>query len=211
MAITLNKGQGISLLKANNDNKLSHITMGLGWDAFILKPVKSGGILGFGAKETGQMEKVPCDVDLDASCVSLDSQGNVLNVVYYPRANHYNQNRSIQHSGDNTTGEGDGDDEQIRVSLDDLPDNVEHLVFTVSTFTYGVDFNIVDKAYCRILGNNEKELINYPLDSSGSHTAIIMGKVSRNGGDWTFDTIGELCQGRTVNDLQENIKACMKL
>tara|TARA_B100000749_G_C18436776_1_gene470425 strand:+ start:1271 stop:1897 length:627 start_codon:yes stop_codon:yes gene_type:complete len=208
MGVNLQKGQAVSLTKANNGNKLSKVTMGLGWDAYVWEEKRSGGFLGLGGKKTGERVKVERDVDLDASCVTMDENGTILETVYF--GNLKNNNQSIVHTGDNRTGDGDGDDEQIRVDLDSLPANVKTVVFTVNAFC-GVTFNDVHNSYCRLLDNNGKEIVKFPMDSSGNHTAMIMAKVVRQAnGDWEFTAIGEKASGRTVRDLSESVQSIVR-
>lgn len=207
MGVSLSKGQGISLAKANNGQALSKVTMGLGWDAYVLEEKKSGGFLGFGGKSTGEKVKVEKDVDLDASCVTLDKAGNVLEVIYF--GHRTSADGAIFHTGDNLTGDGEGDDEQIKVDLKSLSSQVEHVVFTVNAFS-NVNFNIVHNAFCRLCDDKEKELVHFPLDSSGSHTAIVMAKVSRDGSDWKFEAIGEKCNGRTAKEIKSVVQAIIR-
>jgi tellurium resistance protein TerZ len=108
---------------------------------------------------------------------------------------------SIQHTGDNRTGAGDGDDEQINVNLDAVPALVKSLVFTVNSFT-GQDFSQVKNAFCRIVdASNGKEIARYNLSVQGNHSAQIMAKVYRHNGEWKMHAIGENGRGRTFEDL----------
>ena len=136
-------------------------------------------IAGWGAKE----------VDLDASCFLFDDAGVLVDVVFF---NHLCSNDgSIQHSGDNRTGAGDGDDEQIAVALNRVPSNIKSLVFTVSNYT-GQNFSEVANAYCRLInGDNGQEIARYNLSAQGNHTAQIMAKIYRHNGEWKMHAIGE--------------------
>jgi len=109
------------------------------------------------------------------------------------------------HTGDNRTGDGDGDDEQIIVDLDKIPATVKSLVFTVSSYT-GQTFAEVENAYCRLVDNsNKNEVARYTLSSQGSHTAQIMAKLYRHNGEWKMHAIGENGTGRTIADLLPKI------
>lgn len=210
MGISLSKGQGISLTKANNGNALSQVTMGLGWDAYVWDEEKTGGFMGGlfgGGKSTGKRVKVERDVDLDASCLVIDKDGRVIDTIYF--GNLTGAAGAIKHTGDNLTGDGDGDDEQIKVNLNSLSPDVKHVVFTVNAFS-NVNFDIVHNAFCRLLDEKGKEVIRFPLDSSGNHTAIVMAKVTRNGNDWDFDAIGEKCNGRTVKAITDVVKELLR-
>jgi tellurium resistance protein TerZ len=195
MAINLEKGQKISLAKEAGGS-LSKIVMGLGWDA--KKNDKKGGLFG-GLLGGGSAEN---DVDLDASCILFEGSKPV-DVVYFGQLK--SKDGSIIHSGDNRTGQGEGDDEQIMVDLSRVPDNVSALVFTVNSFT-GQTFDVVDNAYCRLLdANNHNEVARYSLTTQGSHTAQIMAKVYRHNGEWKMHAIGENGNGRTIADLFNQI------
>jgi tellurium resistance protein TerZ len=185
MAINLQKGQKISLSKESGTT-LTKIIMGLGWDA-----KKSGGFLGFGGGSTS--------IDLDASCVLFDANKNAVDIVYF--AHLKSKDGSVQHTGDNLTGEGDGDDEQIIVDLSHVPENVAALVFTVNSFT-GQTFDKVENAYCRLVdANSNREVARYTLSSQGSHTAQVMAKLYRHDGEWKMHAIGENGTGRTIENL----------
>nr|WP_298644600.1 TerD family protein [uncultured Cardiobacterium sp.] len=188
MAVNLQKGQKISLEKEAG-GALSSVIMGLGWDV-----AKKKGLFGFGREQS---------IDLDASCFLFDDNNNPLDLVWFRQL--ASRDGSIQHSGDNLTGEGDGDDEQITVALNRIPANVKTLVFTVSNFT-GQNFSQVENAYCRLVdGQSGKEIARYDLSAQGNHTAQIMAKVYRHNGEWKMHAIGENCQGRTPNEILPKI------
>ena len=185
MAVTLQKGQKISLDKEAG-GALTKIVMGLGWDA-----IKKKGMFGFGSSQV--------EVDLDASCVMFDDNNQVHDTVWFRQLK--SQDGSITHTGDNRSGAGDGDDEQIVVELTRVPANVKSLVFVVNSFT-GQNFSQIDNATCRILdGRNQQEVARYNLSCQGSHTAQIMAKVYRHNTEWKMHAIGENCSGRTFQDL----------
>ncbi len=192
MGISLQKGQKISLEKEAGGG-LIRIVMGLGWDAAKSKGGMLGGLFG-GGRES---------IDLDASCLLFDESGNLLDTVWFRQLR--SQDGSIQHSGDNRTGEGAGDDEQIQVNLTAVPATVKSLVFTVNNFT-GQDFSRVENAYCRILnGANQSEIARYDLSCQGTHSAMIMAKVYRHGGEWKMHAIGEVGRGRLAQELLPQI------
>ncbi|WGG52558.1 TerD family protein [Rugamonas sp. DEMB1] len=189
MSVNLSKGQKISLDKEAGTG-LGKIIMGLGWDA-----VKSKGFLGFGRSAP--------EIDLDASCLLFDEQGNLLDTVWFRQLG--SRDGSIVHTGDNRTGAGDGDDEQIAVDLGRVPANVKSLVFTVNSFT-GQDFSQIENATCRLVdASNNKEVARFNLTMTGGHTAQIMAKVYRHNGEWKMHAIGEAGSGRTFNDLLPQI------
>ena len=143
-------------------------------------------------------------IDLDASCVLLDASGSVVDTVWF--RNLKSNCGSVQHSGDNLTGEGDGDDEVITVDLTRLPAKVEYLAVTVNSFR-GQTFDEVDNAFCRIIDQSNKELAIYKLNEKGSHTGVLISSLKRNGGAWDFTARGLACRGRMVNDMLPQITA----
>jgi len=186
MAVNLQKGQKISLEKEAG-GALSRVTMGLGWDV-----AKSKGFFGFGGSK-GEA------IDLDASVVMFDEGGRALDVVWFRQLK--SRDGSIVHTGDNRTGAGEGDDEQIIVDLRSVPPGVKSLVFTVNSFT-GQTFASVANAFCRIFDTgNGKEIARYDLSVQGTHTAQIMAKLYRHNGEWKMHAIGENASGRTFDDL----------
>ena len=190
MAVNLQKGQKISLEKEAG-GALARVTMGLGWDV-----AKSRGFFGFGG---GKSEAV----DLDASCVLFDDANRPVDVVWFRQLK--SRDGSIQHTGDNRTGAGEGDDEQIIVDLRAVPANVKSLVFTVNSFT-GQDFSSVQNAFCRLFDTNSgKEIARYDLSVQGSHTAQVMAKLYRHNGEWKMHAIGENASGRTFDELMPRI------
>lgn len=187
MAVNLQKGQKISLEKEAG-GALSRVTMGLGWDV-----AKSGGFFGFGFGAKSEA------VDLDASVVMFDDANRPIDVVWFRQLK--SRDGSITHTGDNRTGAGDGDDEQIIVDLRTVPAGVKSLVFTVNSFT-GQNFSTVQNAFCRLFDTNSgKEIARYDLSVQGSHTAQIMAKLYRHNGEWKMHAIGENGTGRTFDDL----------
>ena len=185
MGISLEKGQKISLEKSSS-TPLTKVIMGLGWDA-----AKSGGLLG-GLFSSDS-------VDLDASCILFGEDNKVIDSVWFRQLK--SRDGSIVHTGDNRTGDGDGDDEQIIVDLSKVPGNVKSLVFTVNSYT-GQTFDAVANAYCRMVNaSNQEEIARYSLTTQGSHTAQIMAKVYRHNGEWKMHAIGESSIGKTIEQM----------
>mgnify|MGYP000920339564 CR=1 FL=1 len=184
MSISLTKGQQISLTKAGST--LTRVRMGLGWDA-----IKKKGLFG-GTKEVS--------VDLDASALLFAADKRVLDVVYY--GNLRSADNSLIHTGDNLTGAGDGDDESIMVDLPRVSPQVAHIVFVVSSYS-GQNFSQIENAFARVVdsADRDKELVRYQLTGSGTHTAVIMARLSRQGAGWTFTAIGNPGNARTADQL----------
>jgi tellurium resistance protein TerZ len=195
MALSLVKGQKISLSKEAGGD-LKTVFMGLGWDVAQAPAQKSGGFLG---KLFGGGAPQEASIDLDASVLLFDANKNLLDVVFFQQLT--SKDGSIRHSGDNLTGEGDGDDETITVDLRRLPANVQSLVFTVSSFR-GQDFGQVANAYCRMVNaDNRQEIARYNLSATGSHTGMIMAKMYLHNGEWKMHALGDPGAGRTFQDM----------
>ena len=135
-------------------------------------------------------------MDLDAFAILLDENDKIIKTVCYANKSF----NGVSLSGDNLTGEGDGDDEQIKVDLSKVPANVEKVDFTVTIHeadTRNQNFGQVSNAYIRIFdeGNN-KELIRYDLGEDFSvETAVVVGELYRHNGEWKFNAIGSGFQG----------------
>lgn len=187
MAISLNKNASVSLSKEAGAEGLTHIALGVGWDMVAAK--------GFFAKLGGGNESI----DLDASCLLFDGSRSVVDVVWFQQL--ASKDGSVRHSGDNLTGEGDGDDETIAIDLTKLPTNVETLVLTVTSFR-GQTFDKVQNAYGRVVDlRNNNELARYNISESGSYTGLIIASLKRSGGDWIYTALGERAQGTQVENL----------
>jgi len=193
MTISLQKGQKISLTKESGEG-LEKVIMGLGWDA---KQTGGGflkGMFGGGGSET---------IDLDASCIMFGEDKKVIDTIWFKQLK--SKDGSIVHTGDNRTGDGEGDDEQIIVDLAKIPITVQALVFTVNSFT-GQTFDAVENAYCRMVDSrNNNEIARYTLTAQGSHSAQVMAKLYRHNGEWKMHAIGENCNGRTIDALLPQI------
>ena len=190
--VSLSKNQTVSLSKQSS--AINQLHFGLGWD-----PIKKKGLFGklFGGGD---------DIDLDAGCVLLDRSGNAIDTIWFRKLK--SSCGAVVHTGDNLTGEGDGDDEVIKVNLSRLPDNVEYLAFTVNSFR-GQSFNDVENAFCRVLDQNGKELARYELTEQGAHTGIVIASLYRNNGQWDFTAHGQACGGRTIDAMHTDIVAAV--
>lgn len=176
MAVSLTKGQKVSLSKETTN--LEGMVVGLGWD------VKTGLFGGRGDS-----------YDLDASIIALRNGKYTKkdDLVYF--GNKRGCKGAIQHCGDNLTGEGDGDDEQIIVNLDSMPSDVDKLVVIVTIYNgkrKGQDFGRVKNAFVRICSSNGTEILRYNLTENYSGVAgMIFGEIYRHNGEWKFNPIGE--------------------
>lgn len=179
MPINLSKGQKVDLTKGNPG--LSKMLVGLGWD---VNAFDSGAAF-----------------DLDAAAFMLDGNGKCptdAEFIFYGNLEH--QSGAVKHLGDNLTGEGDGDDEQITVDLAAIPANVERVAFTVTIYDADVrnqNFGQVSNAYIHIQDVvTGTDLIRYDLGEDFSiETAIVVGELYRHQGEWKFNAIGSGFQG----------------
>lgn len=184
MSLSLAKGSSLSLKKDDGSN-LSLIRLGLGWDA---KPKR--GLFGFGSSE----------VDLDASAILFDSSKRAVEVVYYGKLQ--SSNRAVVHSGDNLTGEGEGDDEVITVNLSKIPTDITSIVFVITSYS-SHRFDGLENVFARVVdvSAGEREVARYDLAERGKNTANIIACVYREGNGWAIKAIGNPANGRTPQDV----------
>ncbi|MEW1636792.1 TerD family protein [Streptomyces sp. NPDC093801] len=174
MGVSLSKGGNVSLTKAAPN--LTAVIVGLGWDARTTTGV---------------------DFDLDASAILTNDQGKVAtdsNFVFFN--NLKSPDGSVEHTGDNLTGEGEGDDEAIKVNLAGVPADVAKIVFPVSIYeaeSRQQSFGQVRNAYIRVVNQADNtELARYDLSEDAStETAMVFGELYRNGAEWKFRAIGQ--------------------
>lgn len=179
MPINLSKGQKVDLTKGNPG--LKNIMVGLGWDV--------------NAFDSG------ADFDLDAAVFMTAENGKCptdQEFIFYGNLEH--ASGSVKHLGDNLTGAGDGDDEQIQIDLGKIPANVEKVAFTVTIYDAEQrrqNFGQVSNAFIRIVDESTgTELIRYDLGEDFSiETAVVVGELYRHGGEWKFNAIGSGFQG----------------
>ncbi|MEK5106221.1 TerD family protein [Cytobacillus sp. FSL K6-0129] len=198
MAISLQKGQRVDLTKGNPS--LSKILVGLGWDP--VKQKSSGGLLAGLFGGGGGV-----DIDCDASVILLgdnDKLRNNKDVIYF--GNLKSGDGSIQHTGDNLTGDGDGDDEQILIDLSRIPSHIHKLVFVVNIYDCvkrKQHFGMIQNAFIRIVNsNNHQELIHFNLtENYDGKTSLVAGEIYRHGQDWKFAAVGNGTQAATLSDI----------
>ncbi|UYO35926.1 TerD family protein [Bacillus zhangzhouensis] len=197
MAITLEKGQRIDLTKGKAG--LTNILVGLGWD-----PVSQGG--GFLGKLFGGGG---ADVDCDASVLMLKNDKFTENkdLIYF--GNLKSKCGSVEHTGDNLTGEGDGDDEQVLVNLSKVPGTVNKLVFVVNIYDAlrrNQHFGMIQNAYIRIVDrSNNQELVKYNLkDDYAGKTSLIVGELYRHENEWKFAALGNGTNDAKLADITRN-------
>ncbi|WKZ64477.1 MAG: TerD family protein [Saprospiraceae bacterium] len=201
MAINLVKGQKINL-KKDNGSTLQNICVGVNWGA-----IEKKGWLGGVKKEA---------VDLDASCVLYDNSKNAVDVIYFGSLK--SKDGSIKHSGDDLTGDMDGDDgldnEIITVDFSKLSGNVEHVAFVLNSFR-GHDFGTIPFASIRIYEGTPTRVneifATYNIakgEGFAGHVSMVMGVFYKRNGEWKFNAIGEPTKDRkleeTIKTVQQN-------
>jgi tellurium resistance protein TerD len=174
VSVSLTKGGNVSLSKEAPG--LTAVIVGLGWD------VRS---------TTG------ADFDLDASAILLNAGGKVVSDKHFVFFNNLTSpDGSVEHTGDNLTGEGEGDDETIKVNLATVPAEVARIVFPVSIYdadTRRQSFGQVTNAFIRVVNAaGEKEIARYDLtEDASTETAMLFGELYRNGPEWKFRAVGQ--------------------
>ncbi len=179
MPISLSKGQKVSLTKGNPS--LKNIMVGLGWDV--------------NAFDSG------ADFDLDASAFLVGANGRCItekDFIFYGNLEH--TSGAVKHMGDNLTGGGDGDDEQIFVDLKGIPNNIAKIAFTVTIYdaeSRRQNFGQISNAFIRIVDEaTGQEIVRYDLTEDFSiETAIVVGELYRHNNEWKFNAIGSGFQG----------------
>lgn len=179
MPVSLKKGQKVSLTKGNPG--LKNVVVGIGWD--------------INAFDTGT------EFDLDTAAFCLTDSGRVSDsndFVFYGNLVH--PSGAVQHMGDNLTGAGDGDDEQIKIDLSKIPANITKIAFTVTIYDAEArrqNFGQVSNAFVRIFNEvTGEEILGYDLGEDFSiETAVVFGELYKNGDEWKFNAIGSGYQG----------------
>ncbi|MFS2293014.1 MAG: TerD family protein [Actinomadura sp.] len=174
MGVSLTKGGNVSLTKQAPG--LNAVSVGLGWDL---------------RTTTG------ADFDLDASALVLDASGKIITDRHFVFFNNLRTpDGSVVHSGDNTTGAGEGDDERLEVDFGAMPDAAERVAFAVSIYdadARGQSFGQVRNAYIRVLNRADgTEMARYDLTEDASmETAMVFGELYRHNGEWKFRAVGQ--------------------
>lgn len=193
MSVNLQKGQKVELRK-NNGGALTKVMVGLGWDEVKQKK-------GFFASLSGNTQDIDCDAS--AFLCQNGKVQNVADVVYFGNLTH--SSRSVKHMGDNLTGAGDGDDEQIMVDLMNLPMSYDKIVFVVNIYQARErkqHFGMIQNAFIRICDDRGAELCKYNLSENYSNmTAMIFGELYRHNGAWKFNAIGQPTTDNSVGEL----------
>lgn len=210
MAVSLKKGQGVSLKKAEND--LSTVTVGLGWDVREEKVGLLASIFGGGKKGP--------EYDLDAVAFLLGASGKIGDlgkavdgkrtltdgdIVFFNSKKH--KSGAVWLTGDNRTGAGDGDDEQIVVKLNDLPGEYERLVFVVQIYQGKANqqsFGDIANAFIRAVDARGREMVRFDLvggQAQRNDRSMLFAELSRESGGWKFNAIGDYMESDSFVDL----------
>ena len=194
MAVNLQKGQKVSLKKSDG-KELARLMVGLGWDAAEQKG-------GFFSRLFGNSDNFDCDASV------FVCQGGKLvdkdDIVYFGNLEH--RSKAIKHMGDNLTGEGEGDDEQIFVDLENMPARYDKLIFVVNIY-HAVErkqhFGMIRNAYIRIIDSDTREeLCRFNLsDDYTDMLSMIAGEVYRRGDEWKFNAVGTGTKDAGLQDL----------
>jgi stress response protein SCP2 len=196
MAVNLQKGQKVELRKSNGGD-LTKVMVGLGWDE--IKQTK-----GFFLKKNTQ------EIDCDATALLLQNGKFVssADMIYFGNLTH--ESGTVRHMGDNLTGEGEGDDEQISVDLQRLPKVYDRIVFVVNIFqakARGQHFGMLQNAFIRICDDNGQELCKYDLNENyNGMTAMVFGELYRHNGAWKFNAIGQATQDQSVHEIANRFR-----
>lgn len=199
MSVNLQKGQRIDLTKGNAG--LNKILVGLGWDPVQQK--SGGGFLGglFGGGGSSA-----ANIDCDASVILLknDKLAAKEDVVYF--GNLKGANGAVSHSGDNLTGAGDGDDEQVVIELNSISKDYNRIIFVVNIYDAArrkQHFGMIQNAFIRIVNSaNNQEILKYNLsDDYANQTTLITGEIYRHDAEWKFGAIGTGTQDVSIGEV----------
>lgn len=195
MSVNLQKGQKVELRKGGG-GVLTGVMVGLGWDE--IKKSR-----GFFASLSGSNQEIDCDAS--AILCQNGKVKNIADVVYFGNLTH--NSRAVRHMGDNLTGAGDGDDEQIFVDLQSLPAIYDKIVFVVNIYQARErrqHFGMIRNCFIRICDDRNVELCKYNLSENYNNmTAMIFGELYRYNGTWKFNAIG---QPTTDNSLSDTLR-----
>lgn len=202
MSVSLQKGQKVSLSKGNDG--LSTVVVGLGWDE-APGSTNGGGLLGklFGGGNQ------PIDCDASAFLLQDGKLKDGKDIVYFGNLTH--SSGTVRHMGDNLTGEGEGDDEQIVIDLQSVPSQYDKIVIVVNIYaavSRKQHFGMIQNAFVRIVDQKKNaELYKYNLTENYSGMlAMIFGEIYRHNGEWKFAAIGQGTSDPGINELAQRYR-----
>ena len=199
MAVNLQKGQKVDLRKSDG-SELKHVMIGLGWDS----AKRSAGLFGniFGKHQ---------DIDCDATVFLCKNTklSDTDDIVYFGNLTH--KSGAVRHMGDNLTGEGEGDDEQIFIDLTALSSQYDRLIFAVNIYKAkerSQHFGMIQNAFIRICDeDNRQELLRYNLSENyDSMTAMIFGEIYLRNGQWRFSAVGQATKDNSITELSQQFR-----
>lgn len=209
--VNLSKGGVVNLSKQAPG--LDQVMVGLGWDPAPQEVEASGPLSKLFGKKTPKVIKVADNIDCDATAILLRGSKlvNSGDVIYYAHKRH--DSRTVEHQGDNITGEGDGDDEQIMIDLSKLPDDYNEVVLMVNIYKgiqKGQHFGMLQNAFIRLVNmRNGSEICHYNLSDSPEYinaTAVIFGKLIRGNNGWEFVALGTPSRVHGIADVANTFK-----
>ncbi|NLI58291.1 MAG: TerD family protein [Clostridium sp.] len=197
MSINLQKGQRVDLTKGNAG--LTRLMVGLGWDE--AKRSKKGGFF------ASLFSASPAAIDCDASVLMLDVNGKLSrreDLIYF--GNLKSRCGSVVHTGDNLTGEGEGDDETILIEINKIPQNIHRLVFLVNIYDCvrrNQHFGMIENAFIRVVNaSNNQELVRFNLSENYSgKTTLFAGEIYRYNNEWKFAATGEATNDTSLKEI----------
>ncbi len=200
MSVNLQKGQKVNLRKSNGQGSLQRVMVGLGWDEVEQKR----GFFGLGPK--------PQDIDCDASAILCRGgrlSSGLNDVVFYNNLRH--NSGTVIHQGDNLTGAGEGDDEQIFVNLSAVPYEYDRIVFVVTIYQARErkqHFGLIRNAFIRICdAENNTEICKFNLSENYyGKTAMVVAEVTRVGGEWQFNAIGNPTTDNSILEIANRFR-----
>ena len=189
MPVNLTKGQKVSLTKDNPG--LTKVVVGLGWDAVV--------------QPRGLFSRKKQDIDCDAFALLL-IDGKIKSnkdIVYFGNLNH--NSGAVKHMGDNLTGAGEGDDEQIVIDLNSVPSQYDRIVIAVNIYkaaNRNQHFGMIQNAFIRLVdARNNNEMCIYNLtDNYSGQTAMLFGEIYRHNGEWKFSAVGQGTNDGSIGD-----------
>ena len=193
MSVSLKKGQKVSLTKENAG--LSQILVGLGWDQVQAQ-----------SKKWGFFSAKPQEIDCDSSAILLQDGKFINNTDFVYFGNLQHKTGTVRHFGDNLTGAGAGDDEQIMIDLSAIPAQYDRIVIVVNIYQ-AVErkqhFGMIQNAFCRLVDvKTGQEMCKYNLtDDYSDMTALVFGEVYRKNGEWKFSAVGQGTKDTNLGDL----------
>lgn len=201
--VNLSKGGVVNLSK--HTPGLSHVMVGLGWDP----ETKGKGLF----KKVFGGSQPSSSIDCDACAILLKNGRLASNddVVYFGNLKH--KTKAVIHQGDNLTGDGDGDDEQIMIDLSKLPSDYDGVLLFVNIYnakSKGQNFGQIANSFIRLVNmNTNSEMCRYDISQSSEYdkaTAVIFGKLTKKNGEWEFEALGEASRAGSVSEVANNYK-----